>query len=71
MEGCKHPFSVFDFGINQIELIKSMVTGNDQDICKIIWSFRLNSKQYRKRLRMKIETNPFKRVTMGALPGTN
>jgi hypothetical protein len=35
--------------------------------CKIIWSFRLNSKKYRKRLRMKIETNPFKRVIMGAL----
>jgi hypothetical protein len=31
VEGCKHPFSVFDFGINQIELIKSMMTGNDQD----------------------------------------
>jgi hypothetical protein len=32
-----------------------MITGNDQDICKM-WSFRLNGKQYRKRLRMKIET---------------
>jgi hypothetical protein len=44
-----------------------MMTGNDQDICKIIWSFLLNGKQYRKRLRMKMETNPFKRVTVGAL----
>jgi hypothetical protein len=42
-----------------------MITGNDQDICKTIWSFRLNGKKYRKRLRMKIETNPFKRVIVG------
>jgi hypothetical protein len=29
VEGCKHPFSIFDFGINQLELIKSKITGND------------------------------------------
>jgi hypothetical protein len=34
---------------------------------KTIWSFRLNGKRYRKRLGMKIETNPFKRLTVGAL----
>jgi hypothetical protein len=67
VEGCKHPFSVLDFGIKQLELINSMMTGNDQDICKIIWSFRLNGKQNSKCLRMKIETNLFKRVTVGAL----
>jgi hypothetical protein len=41
-----------------------MITSNDQDFCKTIWSFRLNGKKYRKRLRMKIETNLFKRVTV-------
>jgi hypothetical protein len=35
--------------------------------CKTICSFRLNGKNYRKRFRLKIETNPFKRVTVGAL----
>jgi hypothetical protein len=30
-------------------------------------AFRINGKKYPKRLRMKIETDPFKRVTVGAL----